>query len=109
VDTAAHLGALEESGRTIAVIGTPLDRAYPAENAQLQEQIYSDHLLLTPFPRGERVFPSNFPKRNRVMAAVTDATVIVEASDTSWHSASGCRVSTARSLAFHNEVCGWEL
>jgi DNA processing protein len=39
--------------------------------------------LLSPFPLGERVFPSNFPKRNRVMAALTDASVIVEASDTS--------------------------
>jgi DNA processing protein len=94
VDTAAHLGALEESGRTVAVIGTPLDKVYPAENAQLQEQIYSHHLLLTPFPPGERVFPSNFPKRNRVMAAVTDATVIVEASDTSGtlHQAAECQL-----------------
>jgi DNA protecting protein DprA len=92
VDTAAHLGALEETGNTVAVIGTPLDKAYPIENAELQEEIYQRHLLLTPFPRGERVYPSNFPKRNRVMAAVTDATVIVEASDTSGtlHQAAEC-------------------
>jgi DNA processing protein len=83
VDTAAHLGAIEEDGNTVAVIGTPLDKAYPIENAELQERIYRKHALLSPFPRGERVFPSNFPKRNRVMAALTDATVIVEASDTS--------------------------
>jgi DNA processing protein len=92
VDAAAHLGALEENGHTVAVIGTPLDRAYPAENASLQEDIYRKHLLLTPFPIGERVYPSNFPKRNRVMAAVSDATVIVEASDTSGtlHQAAEC-------------------
>jgi len=92
VDTAAHLGAIDEGGRTAAVIGTPLDKAYPAENATLQEKIYHDHLLLTPFPAGERVYPSNFPKRNRVMAAITDATVIVEASDTSGtlHQAAEC-------------------
>jgi DNA processing protein len=92
VDTASHLGAIEGGGHTAAVIGTPLDKAYPAENAPLQEEIYRSHLLLTPFPVGERVYPSNFPKRNRVMAAVTDATVIVEASDTSGtlHQAAEC-------------------
>jgi DNA processing protein len=83
IDTAAHLSTIEHHGCTAAVIGTPLDKAYPAENAELQETIYRDHLLLSPFPIGERVFPSNFPKRNRVMAALTDASVIVEASDTS--------------------------
>ena len=83
IDTAAHLSTIEHHGSTAAVIGTPLNKAYPAENAELQETIYRDHLLLSPFPVGERVFPSNFPKRNRVMAALTDASVIVEASDTS--------------------------
>jgi DNA processing protein len=93
VDTAAHLGAIEQQGGTVAVIGTPLDKAYPAENAELQEQIYREHLLLSPFPVGERVFPSNFPKRNRVMAALADASVIVEASDTSGtlHQAAECQ------------------
>jgi DNA processing protein len=93
VDTAAHLGALEERGKTAAVIGTPLDKAYPIENAELQEQLYREQLLLSPFPAGERVYPSNFPKRNRVMASLTDATVIVEASDTSGtlHQAAECQ------------------
>jgi DNA processing protein len=78
---------------TSAVIGTPLDKAYPAENSSLQELIYTDHLLLSPFRSGEAVFKSNFPKRNRVMAALTDATVIVEASDTSGtlHQAAECQ------------------
>jgi DNA processing protein len=83
IDTAAHLSTIEHQGSTAAVIGTPLDKAYPTENTELQETIYRDHLLLSPFPIGERVFPSNFPKRNRVMAALTNASVIVEASDTS--------------------------
>ncbi|POR42550.1 DNA processing protein DprA [Methylobacterium sp. V23] len=92
VDTAALSAALEVGGRTAAVIGTPLDKAYPAENASLQEQIYGEHLLLTPFAIGEATFRGNFPKRNRVMAAVSDATVIVEASDTSGtlHQAAEC-------------------
>ncbi|MCK9919273.1 DNA-protecting protein DprA [Microbacteriaceae bacterium K1510] len=92
VDTAAHTGALAAGGKTVAVIGTPLNKAYPIENAPLQEAIYRDHLLLSPFAVGEGVFKSNFPARNRVMAALTDATVIIEASDTSGtlHQAAEC-------------------
>lgn len=93
VDTAALTGAEKAGGRTVAVIGTPLNKAYPAQNAALQERIWRDQLLLTPFAEGEAVFRSNFPKRNRVMAALSDATVIVEASDTSGtlHQAAECQ------------------
>jgi DNA processing protein len=92
VDTAALKSAVENGGDAVAVIGTPLNRAYPAENARLQEEIYRDHLLISPFAIGEQTFKSNFPKRNRVMAAISDATVIVEASDTSGtlHQAAEC-------------------
>lgn len=92
VDTAAHEGALAAGGRTAAVIGTPLSKAYPIENASLQETIYRDHLLVSPFAEGEAVYKSNFPARNRVMAALCDATVIIEASDTSGtlHQAAEC-------------------
>jgi len=92
VDTAAHTAALAAGGSTVAVVGTPLDRAYPAENASLQETIYTHHLLISPFRAGERTYRSSFPKRNRVMAALSDATVIVEASDTSGslHQAAEC-------------------
>lgn len=83
VDTNAHEAAIAAGGSTVAVIGTPLSQAYPAENARLQEVIAAQHLLVSPFPEGTRVFPSSFPKRNRVMAALSDATIIVEASDTS--------------------------
>lgn len=92
VDTAALTSAMANGGRVAAVIGTPLDKAYPAENAELQHSIYRRHLLMTPFNVGERVFRSNFPTRNRVMAAISDATVIIEASDTSGtlHQAAEC-------------------
>jgi DNA protecting protein DprA len=92
VDTAALTSAISNGGRVVAVIGTPLDKAYPAENAELQQQIYAHHLLMSPFNEGERVFKSNFPARNRVMAAISDATVIIEASDTSGtlHQAAEC-------------------
>ncbi len=93
VDTAAHTAAIEAGGTTVAVIGTPLDKAYPVENIPLQELIYREYLLLSPFAPGERVYKSNFPKRNRVMAAITDATVIVEASNSSGalHQAAECQ------------------
>ncbi len=92
VDRAAHEGALAAGGKTAAVIGTPLNKAYPIENAELQEQIYKEHLLVSPFAEGEAVYKSNFPARNRVMAAVSDGTVIIEASDTSGtlHQAAEC-------------------
>jgi DNA processing protein len=95
VDTAAHFGAIDYGGHTAAVIGTPVTKAYPAENAELQEQIYRKHLLLSPFAEEQAVFKGNFPKRNRVMALLTDATVIVEASDTSGslHQAAECQRS----------------
>ncbi|MCC6921104.1 MAG: DNA-processing protein DprA [Alphaproteobacteria bacterium] len=93
VDTYALTSAIEAGGKTVAVIGTPLDKAYPAENSALQENIYSRHLLISQFPVGQRVFQSNFPTRNRLMAAISDATVIIEASDTSGtlHQAAECQ------------------
>lgn len=83
VDTAAHRGAIEAGGQTIAMIGTPLDKAYPAQNAGLQEEIYSKHLLMTPFAVDTKVYRSNFPARNKSMATISDATVIIEAGDNS--------------------------
>lgn len=83
VDTEALTAAIESGGRVAAVIGTPLDKAYPAKNGALQEAIYRDHLLISQFPIGSVTHRSNFPERNRLMAAITDATVVIEASDTS--------------------------
>jgi DNA processing protein len=83
IDRAAHESALAEGGRTIAVIGTPLGKAYPAENAGLQERIYRDHLLLSQFAAGHRTQKYDFPARNRTMAHISQASVIVEAGDTS--------------------------
>lgn len=92
VDKEALEAAIEDGGRVVATIGTPVTTAYPAENRRLQERIYRDHLLISQFRPGSRVFPSNFPARNKVMATITDATVIIEASDTSGtlHQAAHC-------------------
>jgi DNA processing protein len=92
VDTEALNAAIDARGQVIGVIGTPIDKAYPAENARLQERIYREHLLISQFAPGERVYRSNFPDRNKLMAALSDGTVIVEAGDTSGtlHQASEC-------------------
>jgi predicted Rossmann fold nucleotide-binding protein DprA/Smf involved in DNA uptake len=62
-------------------------------DVEYQEQIWREHLLISPFPEGRLVFRSNFPQRNRVMAALSDATVIIEAYDTSGtlHQAAECQ------------------
>lgn len=92
IDAAAHTAAIEAGGATVAVIGTPLERAYPAENAALQERIYTDHLLVSQFAPGTKTFPSMFPQRNKLMAALTDATVVIEAGASSGtvHQAAEC-------------------
>ena len=92
VDTAALRAAIESGGSVVAVIGTPIDRAYPEQNIPLQEEIYRRHLLISQFPIGGRVHRSNFPLRNKLMAVISDATVVMEASDTSGtlHQAAEC-------------------
>ena len=92
IDTEALTAALEAGGRVIAVIGTPIDQASPRANAPLQEKIYREHLLISQFAPGSRVFPSHFPVRNRLMAGLSAGTAIVEARDRSGtlHQAAEC-------------------
>ena len=83
IDTAAHMAAIEEGGCTIGVLGTPLDRFYPRKNRQLQEIIMKHYLLISQFPIGYPIQPKNFVIRNRTMALISDASIIVEAGDAS--------------------------
>lgn len=83
IDTAAHSGAIDAGGRTIAVIGTPLDRVSPRSNTELFKRIAAEHLAISQFKIGSTVRPYNFVIRNRTMALISEATIIVEASDTS--------------------------
>ena len=89
IDTIAHETAIEEGGRTIAVIGTPLSHVYPKDNVDLQRKIAREFLLISQVPvkryerqdyRRNRLF---FPERNITMSALTEATIIVEAGETS--------------------------
>lgn len=81
VDRAAHEAAIKAGGRTIAVIGTPITKCYPAAHAELQERIYREHLLVSEFAPGQRTHQSDFVKRNRTMALISHASVVVEARD----------------------------
>lgn len=83
VDTIAHTTAIKCGGKTIAVLGTPLDQASPVSNRPLQETIGREHLLVSQFPVGSKVSPGNFPARNRTMALLSEGTIIVEAGETS--------------------------
>ena len=89
IDTVAHTTAIEQNGKTIAVIGTPICDVYPAANADLQEKIAREFLLISQVPvkwyymqdwKWNRLF---FPERNVTMSALTEATIIVEAGNTS--------------------------
>jgi DNA processing protein len=79
IDAEAHLGALAAGGRTVAVLGSGLDRLYPPEHAALARAIEKDGALISEFPLGTRPFRGNFPRRNRVIAGWARATVVVEA------------------------------
>ena len=83
IDTVAHETAIACGGKTIAVLGTPLEKAYPAKNKQLLETIKEGHLAVSQFPSGYPYKKENFPRRNRTMALISDATVVVEASENS--------------------------
>ena len=83
IDTAAHTTALAIGARTIAVIGTGLEQAYPAENAALQSKIASAGAVVSQFWPDAGPTRTSFPMRNAVMSGLTLATVIVEASQTS--------------------------
>ena len=89
IDRMAHETAIENNGRTIAVMGTPLSHVYPKENARLQRDIAENFLIVSQVPvkryesqdyRLNRFF---FPERNVTMSALTEATIIVEAGETS--------------------------
>lgn len=83
IDAQAHRGAMKGGGKTIAVLGTPLNRHYPRENHELQLEIMKNHLAVSQFSPDNAVQRRNFVMRNRTMALLCDASIIVEAGENS--------------------------
>ena len=83
IDADAHRGALDAGGRTVAVLGCGIDRDYPARHAELARRIARDGLIVSEYPPGVEPAPWRFPARNRIIAGLALATVVVEARERS--------------------------
>jgi DNA processing protein len=81
IDSAAHHGALEAPGRTVAVQGCGMDAIYPAENKRLAQKIMESGAVISEFPLGTGPTPENFPIRNRIISGLSLGVVIVEAAE----------------------------
>jgi DNA processing protein len=100
IDTAAHRGALAAGGRTIAVLGAGIDVLYPPENVALAREVAARGALLTQFAPGTPPLPHNFPTRNRTLAALALAVVVVEAAERS-----GSLITAGFAADLGREVC----
>ena len=98
VDSAAHRGALR-SGRTVAVLGSGVDRIYPREHTTLADAIARDGLILSEYPPGTAPLPFHFPMRNRLISGLSRAVVVVEANEKS-----GSLITAACALEQGREV-----
>ncbi len=81
IDSAAHRGALEVKGKTIAVLGSGLDRIYPRENKKMAQTIEKNGCVVSEFPLGTSPSPQNFPVRNRIISGLSLGTCLVEAAE----------------------------
>lgn len=81
VDGAAHRGALDGGGRTVAVMATGIDEVYPAWHRELARNVAGHGAVVTEFPAGTQALPHHFPQRNRVVSGLAAGVVVVEAAD----------------------------
>jgi DNA processing protein len=79
IDTEAHTGCLDAGGRTFAVLGTGVDIVYPKQNESLCDRILQQGLAISEYPAGTQPNKTNFPRRNRIIAGLSRATIVIEA------------------------------
>ena len=91
VDGHAHRGALEGGGLTVAVLGCGIDRDYPAAHAELARRVAATALIVSEYAPGVEPAPWRFPARNRIVAGLSAAVVVVEARERIWLDLSGAR------------------
>ncbi|MBM3319129.1 MAG: DNA-protecting protein DprA [Candidatus Eisenbacteria bacterium] len=99
IDAAAHRGALRAGGATTAILGTGPDVIYPPESADLGRAIAGSGVIATELPPGEGPFAGNFPRRNRILAGLSRAVVVVQASEKS-----GAMITARLALEASREV-----
>ena len=105
IDRQAHMGALREGRRTVAILGTGIDRVYPKENARLQEEIANSHLVVSQFLPDAPPTRTSFPMRNAVMAAWARATLVIDADEGSGAALQARLASEqGRRLYLHNRM-----
>ena len=80
IDAAAHRGGLQAAGASVAVVGTGLDKVYPASNRELAHQLAQQGCIVSEFPLGTPPLPANFPRRNRIISGLSLGCLVVEAS-----------------------------
>jgi DNA processing protein len=99
IDTWAHKGALEAGGATVAVLGCGFAHVYPPENGDLFKQVAASGAVISEFPIGMAPLPENFPRRNRLIAGLAAATIVVEAT-----TKSGSLITAGQALEQGREV-----
>jgi len=80
IDAAAHLGGLQGASSSVAVVGTGLDKVYPAANRELAHRLAQEGTIISEFPLGTPPLAANFPRRNRIISGLSQGCLVVEAS-----------------------------